>query len=199
MLVGLESLGIPLPGETALISAALYAGATHNLGIAGVILAAIAGAFLGDNAGYLIGHWGGYRLLVRYGRYVRLDQAKVKVARYLFLRRGGLVVFFGRFISILRAYAAFLAGASRMPWPGFLIYNAAGGIVWASSYGSAAYLLGKGMDQLSRPLAIIFGVVGVTVTVVAALVIRRNERRLETLAEHALPGPLEGYPGGRPL
>jgi membrane protein DedA with SNARE-associated domain len=199
MLVGLESLGTPLPGETALIGAALYAGSTHNLGIAGVILAAVAGAFLGDNAGYLIGHWGGYRLLVRYGRYVRLDQAKVKVARYLFLRRGGLVVFFGRFISILRAYAAFLAGASRMPWPRFLIYNAAGGIVWASSYGIAAYLLGKGMDQLSRPLAIIFGVAGVTVTVVAALVIHRNERRLEALAERALPGPLEGYPGGRPL
>ncbi len=196
VVVALESLGIPLPGETTLITAALYAGATHHLWILGVILAAIAGAILGDNFGYLIGHWGGYRLLVRYGRYIRLDEAKVKVARYLFLRFGGRVVFFGRFVSILRAYAAFLAGTTRMPWPRFLIFNAAGGIVWASLYGTAAYLLGKEVERVSRPLAIAFGVAGVVALITAAILVRRRERQLEVAAERALPGPLAGYPGG---
>ena len=199
LIVGLESLGIPLPGETTLITAALYAGATHHLWIAGVILAAIGGAILGDNFGYLIGHWGGYRLLVRYGRYIRLDEAKVKVARYLFLRFGGRVVFFGRFVSILRAYAAFLAGTTRMPWPRFLVFNAAGGIVWASLYGTAAFFLGKEVERLSRPLAIAFGVAGVIALIVAAILIRRQEHQLEVEAEQALPGRLAGYPGGARL
>lgn len=197
--IGLESLGIPLPGETTLITAALYAGATHRLNIVGVLGAAIAGAILGDNVGYLIGHWGGYRLLVRYGRYLRLDQAKVKVARYLFRRFGGRVVFFGRFVSILRAYAAFLAGTSRMPWRRFLAFNAAGGFVWASLYGTAAYLFGRAVERASRPLAITLAVIAIVAIVIAVLVIRNQEHHLEQVAEAAYPGPLEGYPGGRPL
>ena len=199
LIVGLESLGIPLPGETTLITAALYAGATHQLSIVGVILAAIAGAILGDNFGYLIGHWGGYRLLVRYGTYIRLYQARVKVARYLFLRFGGRVVFFGRFVSILRAYAAFLAGTTRMPWRRFLLFNAAGAIVWASLWGIAAYVFGKEIDRVSRPAAIVLGIVGVAVIITGAILIRTRERALETAAEAALPGPLAGYPGGRQL
>jgi membrane protein DedA with SNARE-associated domain len=199
VIVGLESFGIPLPGETTLITAALYAGATHNLAIVGIIAAASVGAIVGDNLGYLVGHWGGYRLLVRYGRYIRLDQAKVKVARYLFLRFGPAVVFLGRFVSILRAYAAFLAGTSRMPWRRFLFFNASGGIVWASLYGTGAYLLGKQIDQLSRSAAIAFVVAGVFAIVLTAIVVRRHERRLEAVAQRTFPGPLDGYPGGRPL
>lgn len=192
-IVGLESLGIPLPGETTLITAALYAGATHRISIVGVILAAICGAIIGDNVGYLIGHWGGYRLLVRYGRYILLDDAKIKVARYLFLRYGGQVVFFGRFVSILRAYAAFLAGTTRMRWRRFFAFNAAGGIVWASLYGAAAYFLGKEVERLSRPLAIAFGILGAIALIVAAVLIRRQEHQLEVAAERAFPGPLQGY------
>jgi membrane protein DedA with SNARE-associated domain len=199
VIVGLESLGIPLPGETTLVTAAIYAGVTHQLNIVGVIVAAIAGAILGDNIGYLIGHWGGYRLLVRYGRHIHLDQAKVKVARYLFRRFGGRVVFFGRFVSILRAYAAFLAGTTRMPWPRFLAFNAAGGIVWATLYGTAAYLFGAAVERASTPLAIAFGTIALVVILIAIATIRRQEHRLEAIAEAALPGPLEGYPGGRPI
>jgi membrane protein DedA with SNARE-associated domain len=190
VIVGLESLGIPLPGETTLIAASLYAGATHRLNIVGVIVAAGAGAIIGDNIGYLLGHWGGYRLLVRYGRYIRFDESRIKVARYLFLRFGGPVVFFGRFVSILRTYAAFLAGTTRMPWRRFLVYNAAGGITWATIYGTAAYVLGTGVESLSRPLAIAFAVAGVAALVVAAFVIRRAEDRLRPTAEAAFPGPL---------
>ncbi len=196
LIVGLESLGVPLPGETTLVTAALYAGATHHLDIAGVIAAAAVGAIIGDNIGYLIGHWGGYRLLVRYGRYVRLGESRVKVARFLFLRYGGQVVFFGRFVSVLRTYAAFLAGTTRMPWRRFLIFNAAGGVLWSAVYGLSAFVLGSQVDRLSRPLAIGFGVAGVVLIVAGALLIRHHERRLEAAAEKAFPGPLAGYPGG---
>jgi membrane protein DedA with SNARE-associated domain len=190
-IVGLESFGIPLPGETTLISAALYAGATHRLNIVGVILAATAGAIIGDNLGYLAGHAGGYRLLVRYGRYIRFTEARIKVARYLFKRFGGEVVFFGRFVSILRAYAAFLAGTTRMEWRRFLVFNAAGGAVWATLYGTGAYFLGTGIQRLSQPAAIAFGIAGVAVLVAAAFIVRRAEKRLEVEAERAFPGPLK--------
>jgi len=156
VIVGLESTGVPLPGETTLVAAALYAGATHNLNIVGVVIAAAVGAILGDNLGYLIGHWGGYRLLIRYGRYIRLSEKRIKIARYLFLRYGGEVVFFGRFTAILRAYAAFLAGTTRMPWRRFLFFNAAGGIAWATIYGGGAYLLGRQIERLSGPFEIVF-------------------------------------------
>jgi membrane protein DedA with SNARE-associated domain len=150
--VGIESLGIPFPGETMLISAALYAGATHNLNIAGVIVAAAAGAIVGDNIGFGVGHWGGYRLLLRYGHHIRLHEGRVKLARYLFQQHGGKVVFFGRFVSVLRTYAAFLAGTARMPWLRFLAFNASGGIIWATAYGVGAYLAGDRINKLSRPV-----------------------------------------------
>jgi len=190
VIVGLESTGIPLPGETTLVAAALYAGATHNLNIVGVVIAAAVGAILGDNLGYLIGHWGGYRLLIRYGRYIRLSEKRIKIARYLFLRYGGEVVFFGRFTAILRAYAAFLAGTTRMPWRRFLFFNAAGGIAWATIYGGGAYLLGRQIERLSGPFEIVFVAAAVIAIVVGALIIRRQEERLAVAAEEAFPGPL---------
>jgi len=190
VIVGLESTGVPLPGETTLVAAALYAGATHNLNIVGVVIAAAVGAILGDNLGYLIGHWGGYRLLIRYGRYIRLSEKRIKIARYLFLRYGGEVVFFGRFTAILRAYAAFLAGTTRMPWRRFLFFNVAGGIAWATIYGGGAYLLGRQIERLSGPFEIVFAAAAVIAVVVGALIIRRQEERLAVAAEKAFPGPL---------
>jgi membrane protein DedA with SNARE-associated domain len=191
-IIGLESFGIPLPGETTLIAAAIYAGATHRLSIVGIILAAIAGAILGDNIGYLIGHQGGYRLLVRYGRYIRFNEPRIKLARYLFMRFGRQVVFFGRFVAVLRAYAAFLAGTSRMRWRTFLLFNAAGGIVWASVYGTAAYFLGSSIQRISGPLGIGFAIAGAAAIVAGAIFVRREEGRLTIEAEKALPGPLKG-------
>ena len=126
-LVGVESLGIPAPGETMLVTAAVYAGATHNLEIAGVILAAIAGAIGGDNIGYAVGRRGGYKLLLRHGHRLRIKESHIKVARYAFDRHGGKVVFLGRFVAVLRTYAAFLAGVGQMEWKRFLGWNAAGG------------------------------------------------------------------------
>jgi len=107
-LIALESMGLPLPGESALIAAALYAGTTHQLSVAVLAAVAAAAAIIGDNAGYWIGRTGGQRLADRYGRYVGLDRAKLKVGRYLFARYGGKVVFFER-----RAEAAFPALGHR--------------------------------------------------------------------------------------
>ena len=193
LFVGIESIGIPFPGETMLITAAIYAGTTGNLSIPLVIGAAATGAIVGDNIGFGVGHWGGYRLLVRYGKYIRLDQAKLKVGRYIFRRHGGKVVFFGRFVSVLRTYAAFLAGTNRMRWWRFVVFNAAGGIIWATLYGVGAYYLGREIEKVSGPVGIALAVVAALAIVIAFLVIRRSESRLEDKAEEEFPGPLEGF------
>jgi membrane protein DedA with SNARE-associated domain len=163
----------------------------NRLSIGLVILAAIVGAIVGDNIGYAIGHWGGYRILVRYGRYVRLDEAKVKLGRYIFLKHGGKVVFFGRFVSVLRTSAAFLAGTLRMPWWRFFGFNAAGGTLWALIYGLGAYLLGMELDRLTRPVDVVAGIAAAVVIVAFLVFLRRNEKRLEEEAERAFPGPLD--------
>jgi membrane protein DedA with SNARE-associated domain len=185
--IAIESTGIPLPGETMLITAALYAGSTHRLQIGLVIAFAAAGAIVGDNLGFAVGHWGGYRLVRRYGRYIRLDESRLKLGQYLFRKHGGKVVFFGRFVSILRAYAAFLAGTNRMPWRRFLVFNAAGGIIWSTLYGTGAYVLGTQIHNLTRTAAIVFGALAVIAIVAGIVVLRRNEARLIKEAEEAIP------------
>jgi len=191
--VMIESTGIPVPGETMLIAAAVYAGTTHHLHLPVIILAAAAGAILGDNLGFWVGREGGYRLLRRYGRYIRLEERRLKLGQYLFRQHGGKVVFFGRFVAVLRAWAAFLAGTNRMPWPRFLAFNAAGGIVWATLYGLGGYALGDNVHRLTGPVGIV-SVALATVAIVASLVyLRRNEHRLEDEAERAMPGPLDSY------
>lgn len=189
--VGVESLGVPFPGETMLIAAAIYAGTTHHLQIVIVIAAAAAGAIVGDNIGFGVGHWGGYRLLRRYGRYVRLNERRLKLGRYVFMRHGGKVVFFGRFVSILRTYAAFLAGTNRMPWWRFFAFNASGGILWAAIYGVAYYHLGSALRSASTTVDIAVGIAAGALIVVFLIYLRRNESRLSKEAEKALPGPLE--------
>jgi membrane protein DedA with SNARE-associated domain len=189
----IESLGVPFPGESILITASVLAGTTHQLNIAGVIIAAVIGAVVGDNIGFTIGWFGGYPLLRRFGRYIRLDEPKLKVGRYLFLKQGGKVVFFGRFVAILRTYAAFLAGTNRMHWAHFVVANASGGVCWAVFWGVAAYLLGNEIDRVGRPLQIGFIAAGVLAAVIGVLFVRTHAKRLEATAERALPGPLEGF------
>jgi membrane protein DedA with SNARE-associated domain len=189
-LVALESSGLPLPGEATLIAAALYAGTTHEIGIAMVIVAAACGAVLGDNIGYWVGRTVGLRLLLRYGPYVRLTEARLKLGRYLFLRHGGKIVFFGRFVAVLRALAALLAGANRMGWRRFLVFNAAGGLAWAALYGGASFLFGEAVHRLAGPIGIATLMLGIIVIVVSWFAFRRHEKRLEAIAEQAFPGPL---------
>jgi membrane protein DedA with SNARE-associated domain len=186
-LIALESLGIPLPGESALIAAALYAGTTHHLNITALAAVAASAAVIGDNAGYWVGKTGGRRLAERYGRYVGLDRAKLKVGRYLFARHGGKVVFFGRFVVVLRTYAAFFAGVSRMRWSRFLLANAAGGLLWASLYAFGAYALGSAASSVGSTITIVGLAVAGVLTLATIVIGRRSLRRLEQRAEDAFP------------
>ena len=187
--VMLECVGIPMPGETALVTAALYAGSTHQISIASVVLVAATAAIIGDNIGYLIGRSIGIRLIVRYGKYVRLNELRLKVGQYLFLRYGGMIVFFGRFVAILRTYAALLAGANRMTWHHFLIMNALGGICWASLFGVAAYLFGEEIELMAGVVSLLFLVAAIGLAIAGIFFFRRHERELEQRAEAAFPGP----------
>jgi len=185
-IVALESMGIPLPGEVTLIAAALIAASGHDLNIWYVIAAATAGAILGDNAGFGIGRVFGYRLLVRYGRYVGLTEARIQLGRYLFLRHGAKVVVLGRFVSLLRALAALLAGANCMSWPRFLFANAFGGAAWALTYGLAVYWLGRAAAHLAKPVGLAIGLVAAIALLAGIKYLRGNETRLEAEATRQL-------------
>lgn len=196
--VGIESSGIPFPGETMLVTAAVYAGTGH-LSIVGVIVAGAAGAILGDNLGFIAGRKGGRPLVLRYGRYVRLKREHLDVAERFFARHGDKTVFLGRFVAVLRAWAALLAGINRMPWPTFLVYNAAGGIVWATIFGLLGYTLGHNLHLLEKVLRIL-GVAGVAIAVLIVLVayVVWRRRRAAGESDAAGDGSLEGT-SNRPM
>jgi membrane protein DedA with SNARE-associated domain len=142
---------------------------------------------IGDNAGYWIGATGGQRLAERYGHYVRLNRARLKVGRYLFARHGVKVVFFGRFVAVLRTYAAFLAGLSRMRWSRFLLANAAGGVLWSGFYAFGAYALGSAASSIGSTVTIIGWAVAGVLTAATIVIGRRSLRRLEQRAQDAFP------------
>jgi membrane protein DedA with SNARE-associated domain len=191
LLVGAESLGIPVPGETALIVAGAYAGHTHRLSPWVVFVVASVAAIIGDNVGFWIGDRYGYRFIRKFGQHFWLDERKIKIARYVFDSHGPKVVFLGRFVSILRTYAAFLAGSSRMRWSRFLPANAAGGIVWAGFYTLVAYLAGNAITHMSGSIDAVIASAAILAVVAAVIVMGRQTSRLALRAEAAYPGPLE--------
>jgi membrane protein DedA with SNARE-associated domain len=191
IIVGLECVGIPLPGETALLAAAIYAGTKHDLNIVSVILTTAAAATVGRMIGYVLGHEYGYWLLLRYGNYVRMTKSRIKLGQYLFLRHGGKIVFFAQFVPVLRTFAGIFAGANVMPWRGFLFANAVGSFIWAVLYGYAAYALGREFERLEAPLVIFFVLATVVIFIVGGVFVHRHEAQLIAEAERAMPGPLE--------
>ncbi|MBK9081803.1 MAG: DedA family protein [Rhizobiales bacterium] len=194
-IVALESMGLPLPGETALILAAVYAG-SHEESVVAVVLAASAGAIVGDNVGYLVGRDVGYPLLLRHGWRMGVTEGRLKLGQYLFRRYGAGVVFIGRFVALLRVLAAFLAGANRLHWTTFLVANAAGAFVWASLVGGGAYWLGRNAAHGHGPLRWAMVALALFVVVTLALALKRNEARLIDQAERDDPAPLPGYRRG---
>lgn len=192
-----ESMGVPLPGESLLIAAALYAATTGNITIEHVVAASALGAVLGDNVGYLIGRRIGPPVLARYGPKIGLTLDRQQLGRFLFLRHGGKVVFFGRFVAFLRTFAAVLAGASHMPWGRFLFWNALGGVFWTCLYGFGAYLLGDQVHRLAGPLGLVVGAVALVVVVLSVRFVRRHEARLIGEAKAEM-GEQEAAPGTAP-
>jgi membrane protein DedA with SNARE-associated domain len=189
-MIASESMGLPIPGEATLIAAAILAGTTHTLNVWLVVGAAAAGVILGNVIGYVIGREIGFRLAVRYGGYIGLTEARIKLGQYLFLRHGGKVVFFGRFIAVLRVLAAFLAGVNCMAWARFLASTVGGALVWAAVYGFGAWYLGQQISRLAEPVEIALAVVAIVVLAASFMFFRRHEAQLQQRAEAALPGPL---------
>jgi len=183
VVIGLESIGLPLPGETTLVAAAIYAGTTQRLSIGLVIVAGILGAVIGDNIGYWIGRKAGFPLLSRYGQRVGISLARLRLGRYLFERHGGKVVFFGRFVALLRALAGPLAGALQMDWYRFLAFNVAAGVVWVGGYGFAAYLLGSQIKHLLGPIGLGLFAAAVVGGLVGYRQLRRHEAALQRDAD----------------
>ena len=176
-LVGLESLGIPLPGETVLVTAAAGAALGH-LSIFTVIATAVAAAILGDNGGYWIGRRGGAPAVRRYGRVLHLDESHLARAQRFFDRHGPKAVFIGRFIALLRTWAAVLAGVAQMRYRTFLLYNALGAVCWAVIVGSLGYLFGRNLPRLEHYIgqASLAGVLLVALVVGLVLAWRWFER-----------------------
>jgi membrane protein DedA with SNARE-associated domain len=149
-------------------------------------LAAAAGAIVGDGMGYMVGRRLGLPFLRRYGRYIRLDEDRLLIGRYLFFRYGNAVVFFGRFIAVLRMFAALLAGANCMPAGRFFFFNIIGGICWACLFGFGAYALGAEVYKISGMLSVISLGLFIAAGYALSIYIRRNEVKLRRRAEAAL-------------
>jgi membrane protein DedA with SNARE-associated domain len=191
LVVGLECVGVPLPGETALLGAAIYAGTKHDLNIVAIILTAAVAAIVGRAIGYALGRGFGYWLLLRYGGYVRMNEARIKLGQYLFLRHGGKIVFIAQFVPVLRTFAGIFAGANMMPWRDFMSANVVGSVIWSVTYGYAAYALGRQFERLEGPVVIFLAVITVVGFVVGGIFVNRHEAQLLAEAERAMPGPLK--------
>jgi membrane protein DedA with SNARE-associated domain len=178
LVVMLESAGVPLPGETVLVAASVYAGRTHELSIEGVVLAAAGGAIVGDNIGYWIGRELGAPLLYRFGPAIGVTPEKIQLGEYFFRRWGGYVVFIGRFIALLRVLAAFLAGVNRLAPLTFFFFNAAGALTWAHLFGYGAYMLGAEIEQAKGPVGIAGLIVGAIGLVAGWRYYKANEEAL---------------------
>ena len=190
LVIGLESIGLPFPGETVLILAGIFAGTKHDLNIFAVVFTAAGAAIVGQMIGYIIGREYGHWLLLRYGPYVGITESRIKLGEYLFLRYGSKIIFIGRFVPLLRSLAGILAGANRMPWRQFMLANIVGALAWASFFGFAAYIFGHQIHKFAGPMVIAIAVAAVIALVAGAIFIRRHEAQLSAEAERALPGPL---------
>ena len=179
-LILLEDFGVPAPGETILIAAAVYAGA-GQLNVVAVGLIALVAAILGDNIGFAIGDFGGRPLALRYGRYIFLTEARLDRAHQLFSRHGGKIVIIARFIEGLRQLNGIIAGISDMPWRRFLIFNTIGATAWVAVWLTLGYAAGNHIESIYRAFARyqLYAATALAALLVAAIVrhfVRRRHR-----------------------
>jgi membrane protein DedA with SNARE-associated domain len=177
LLLMLESFGLPLPGETALIACGVLA-SQGSLSIAWVIVTASLAAIVGDNLGYATARHGGRRLLFRYGLTRRYAERYLPRGERFFAEHGGKTVFIGRFVAVLRVTAAWVAGLSHMSWWRFLAWNAAGGIVWATLVGLVSYFLGHAAAHAIETFGLVATGGAVLLGVGGYFLVRRIERRV---------------------
>lgn len=171
-----ENAGIPVPGETTLLLASFLAYSEHQLHLGWIILVATCAATIGDNLGYAIGRHGGRPLLDRYQHIFRIPRDSIERGERLFARYGAATIFFARFIFGLRIFAGPMAGALRMPWRAFAIFNLLGAVVWVTVIATAGYLFGRHWATLERVLGR-FNLTVAAITLVLILFFWRKRRR----------------------
>jgi membrane protein DedA with SNARE-associated domain len=177
LIVMLESGGVPLPGETALVAASIFA-SQGKLDIVEVIAVAAAAAIIGDNLGYWVGRTGGRKLLQRFGPLQRWSERVLPWSERFFKRHGGKTIFLARFFSVLRVTAAWIAGISRMHWWTFFLWNAAGGICWAVLVGLVSYYVGQAAADAIDHYGLWAGVGLIIVLVVVAGAVQIWKKRV---------------------
>jgi membrane protein DedA with SNARE-associated domain len=192
-IIGLECLGLPLPGETALLAAAIYAGTKTDLNINSVIVTGAGAAMAGRMIGYLIGHKFGSRLLLRYGHYVGLTTGRIKLGQYLFMRYGGKIIFFAQFVPVLRTLAGPFAGANLMPWRKFMFANAISSGLWGSELWLCRILARRRVRTTAGSDGSPAHAYSGDGPHCRRLFVRRREAQLIIEAEHAIPGSLEPH------
>jgi membrane-associated protein len=189
-LIAIETMGIPVPGETALVTAGIVA-SRGRLEIEVVIVLAAAAAILGDNVGFAIGRKLGRRLLTAPGPLLHHRRRVIAVGEPFFDRHGPKAVFLGRWVTGLRITAAWMAGVTKMRWPTFLFWNALGGIAWAISIGLLAYFVGHSAETIIHVAGLGGAAAVVLGGLVLWLVLRVRRRRAEELVEEEIERELE--------
>jgi membrane protein DedA with SNARE-associated domain len=182
-LIALENVGLPVPGETILISSAIFAATTHELNVIAIVITAAVAAFGGSVAGCAIGRYGERHLLHRYGRYLHIQERDLRLGRYLFARYGGRVVFVARFVAFLRALAGLLAGINRMEWKRFMLFSGLGAVVWAATFGFGAYALGREVEGLSARAGVFIALAVIVAAVAGFRFIFNNRSQLQREAD----------------
>jgi membrane protein DedA with SNARE-associated domain len=191
-----ESSGVPIPGETALITAAVLA-SRGKLSIELVIVLAALAAIVGDNIGYLIGRKGGRWILERPGRFHRQRLDVLRTGEPFFERHGPKAVYFGRFLLGLRVWASWLAGATRMHWRSFVLWNALGGVSWAVAIGLLAYFLGNSAGNAIQTFGI-YGLIAAVAAILSAVVLHRRSTRRAAAGDASSPPAKRVGRGERP-
>ena len=180
--IALENVGLLVPGETILISAAIFAATTHELNVIAIVITATVAALAGSIGGWAIGRYG-ERHLHRYGRYLHLNERDLRLGRYLFRRYGGRLVFVARFVAFLRALAGVLAGLNRMESTRFMLFSGLGAASWAAVFGFGAYALGRELEALSARGSILIGFAVVVAAIAGFRFIQHNRARLQQEAD----------------
>jgi len=183
VVIALENVGLLVPGETILITSAIFAATTHELNIVAIVVTGAVAAFTGSVAGFMIGRYGERHLLHRFSGFLHLKERDLRLGRYLFQRFGGRVVFVARFVAFLRALAGLLAGLNAMPLKRFLLSSGLGALAWSATFGFTAYAFGRELEVLSTRASVAIGMLVLLAGVAGVLYLRSNRVRLQREAD----------------
>lgn len=182
-IIALENAGLPLPGETILITSAIVAATTGGMNVVAIVVTAALAAFSGSIVGFSIGRYGERHLLHRYAHHLHIDERDLRLGRYLFQRYGGRVVLVARFVAFLREVDSLLAGINRMGWKRFLACSGAGAAAWSATFGFGAYALGERIEALSTRATVLIGAIVLLLAIAGFRFLRRNRKRLQQEAD----------------